>query len=84
MLRKALSPITLADGTYIPRGAVISSLTTPMHLDPSVYGLDAEKFDGFRWSRMREEGKEDGEGTKHQAVGLKPEYQIFGLGKHAW
>jgi hypothetical protein len=82
MQRKALSSITLSDGTYIPQGAILSSLTTPIQLDPEFYGPTAKEFDGFRSSRVREE--EEGELLKHQVVTLKPEFQIWGFGKHAW
>jgi hypothetical protein len=82
MLRKTLSPITLSDGAHIPRGAFVSSPTIPIQLDRDIYGPTAGEFDGFRFSNIREEEEE--ELLKHQAVTLKPEFLVWGLGKHAW
>lgn len=41
----------------------------------------ATEFDGFRFSKLREEFGED---TKFDAVNISVEYLAFGLGPHAW
>ena len=49
-------------------------------MDETVYE-DAEKFDGFRFSKMRER---EGENAKHYSVNTGMEFLTFGHGKHAW
>lgn len=78
--RKAMKDVTLHDGTFIPRGVNVVAAADPMHHDGSVYA-DADVFDPFRFSRLREQ---DGEGTKHQFVNTSLDYISFGHGKHAW
>ena len=80
MTRKALKDVTLNDGTFIPRDTLVVAASYPTHYDSSIYE-NADMFDPFRFSRMREE---DGEGTKHQFVNTSIEYIPFGHGKHAW
>ncbi|KAI0828878.1 cytochrome P450 [Trametes gibbosa] len=77
--RKALKDITLHDGTVIPRGANVVAAADATHHDDSVYA-DADVFDPFRFSRLREQ---DGEATKHQFVNTSVDYISFGHGKHA-
>lgn len=72
--------LTLNDGTFIPKGTVIVTAQHPTHRDDTNYA-DPNVFDGFRFSRMREQ---EGEGTKHQFVNTSVEYVPFGHGKHAW
>ncbi|RPD64699.1 cytochrome P450 [Lentinus tigrinus ALCF2SS1-7] len=77
--RKTLTDITLNDGTFIPKDTLIVAASYPTHYDDAIYE-NAETFDPFRFSRMREG---DGEGTKHQFVNTSIEYIPFGHGKHA-
>ncbi|KAH9897770.1 cytochrome P450 [Cubamyces lactineus] len=79
LTRKALKDVTLHDGTFIPRGSIVMAASDATHHDDSNYA-DADVFDPFRFSRMREA---DGEGTKHQFVNTTLEYIAFGHGKHA-
>ncbi|KAI0368876.1 cytochrome P450 [Pilatotrama ljubarskyi] len=79
VMRKGEKDITLSNGTFIPRGTLIVAAALPMHRDDAVY-MNAEVFDPWRFSRMREA---DGEGTKHQFVNTSVEYVAFGHGKHA-
>ena len=78
--RKALKDITLVDGTFIPKGTMVCAASYPMHHDDAHYA-DAEEFDPFRFSRMREK---EGEGVKHQFVNTSLDYISFGHGRHAW
>ena len=78
--RKALKDITLADGTFIPKGTLLSAASYPTHRDDTHYA-GAEEFDPFRFARMREV---EGEGTKHQFVNTSTDYIPFGHGRHAW
>ena len=78
--RKALKDVTLVDGTFIPKGTMVCAASYPMHQDETHY-TDAEEFDPFRFSRMREK---EGEGVKHQYVNTSANYIPFGHGRHAW
>ena len=78
--RKALKPYTFSNGVKIPAGQYLAVPTSGIHMDESIYE-DAEKFDGFRFSRMRER---EGEGPKHYSVNTATEFLTFGHGKHAW
>ncbi|TDL22834.1 cytochrome P450 [Rickenella mellea] len=77
--RMALEDYTFSDGTFIPKGTLVSAAVGAMHHDEENY-KDANKFDGFRFADLREE---DGEGVKHQMVSTTPEYLAFGHGRHA-
>lgn len=79
-MRVAHKDITLSDGTFIPKGTLLSVPVYSMHHDDSLYE-DAARFDAFRFSRMREQ---EGEGAKHQYVNTSIDYVSFGHGKHAW
>ncbi|EJD07466.1 cytochrome P450 [Fomitiporia mediterranea MF3/22] len=78
--RKIMSDLTLPDGTFLPAGTFIAANVAGMHRDDSYYP-DANKFDGFRFSKLREQSS--GEGVKHQMVNTSPEYLAFGHGRHA-
>ena len=82
MLRKATSDVTLADGTVIPKGTLVSAAPYAVHHDDTVYP-NANTFDPFRFVRMRE-AEGDGEGSKYQYANTSPEYLAFGHGRHAW
>jgi cytochrome P450 len=43
--------------------------------------VNADAFDPFRFSRMREEM---GEGFKYNMVTPNPDFLAFGIGRHAW
>ena len=73
--------MTLSDGTFLPKGTLVSAAMWATHHDEAVYP-DADVFDPFRFARMR--GAGEGEGTKHQFVHTSPDYIAFGHGKHAW
>ncbi|KAB2573632.1 Cytochrome P450 monooxygenase trt6 [Lasiodiplodia theobromae] len=73
--RRSLKDITLPDGTKIPRGTNVSVDSSRMW-DPTVYGDDAAKFDGFRFLRLRNEGA-----PATSMVSSSPEQFTFGMGK---
>ncbi|EJD07459.1 cytochrome P450 [Fomitiporia mediterranea MF3/22] len=78
--RKIMSDFTLSDGTFLPMGTFIAANLIATHQDESYYP-GADKFDGFRFAKLREQSSE--EGVKHQMVNTNPEYLAFGLGHHA-
>ncbi|KAI8990629.1 cytochrome P450 [Trametes punicea] len=79
LTRKALKDVRLHDGTLIPRGSILLVAADATHHDDSIYA-DADVFDPFRFSRMREQ---DGEALKYQFVNTSLDYISFGHGKHA-
>ncbi|KAG6837019.1 hypothetical protein H0H93_016226 [Arthromyces matolae] len=80
MQRKVLRDFTFADGTVVPKGNSIAVANFAMHHDENIYP-DPFVFDGFRFSKMREQQAEGY--SKHQMVALTHEYIVFGQGKHA-
>lgn len=78
--RKAMKPFTFSNGITIAAGETVSSPAGAVHLDDSVYE-NAEEFDGFRFSRLRET---KGESAKLLSVNTGTEFLTFGHGEHAW
>lgn len=78
--RRAMKNLTLSDGTRLPAGTRVAANAYWIHFDDAYYP-NAQEFDPFRFSRIREL---PGEGTKHQFVVPSNYYTSFGLGRHAW
>ena len=74
--RVAVDDFTFSDGTTIPRGTFVSVSTDNAHLNHKVYE-DPLKFDGFRFSKMR-----DGSAKNAEMVSSSPDHIPFGLGRH--
>ena len=71
-----VNDFTFSDGTTIPRGTLISAFAPDAHLNDKVYE-DPLKFDGFRFSKMRE-----GSAKKVGMVSSSPDHLSFGHGRH--
>ncbi|KAJ7203650.1 cytochrome P450 [Mycena pura] len=89
MVRKVVAKdgFAFSDGTVIPHGAILSVPIIEVHRDPALYP-DADTFDGFRFSRMREEAVDSTEKpapkmVREQMVSTTPDHIIFGHGRHA-
>ncbi|EJD07461.1 cytochrome P450 [Fomitiporia mediterranea MF3/22] len=80
LTRKIMSDFTLSHGTFLPAGTFVAANLTGVHHDDSYYP-DADKFDGFRFAKLREQNPD--ESVKHQMVKTSPEYLPFGHGRHA-
>ncbi|KAL5492509.1 hypothetical protein ACEPAI_3956 [Sanghuangporus weigelae] len=78
--RKVMSDFTLSDGTFLPAGTFLNANLTGAHYDGANYP-NPDKFDGFRFSKMRDENAE--ESVKHQMVNTSADYLAFGHGRHA-
>lgn len=78
--RKAIQPLCLADGTYIPKGTLISIATIPLHHDEELHD-NPWTFDPWRFETLRDEDKTI---LKHQLVTTSTDYVACGHGKHAW
>ena len=75
-----MKPYTFANGVTIKKNQIIAAPIAAIHFDENIYENPGE-FDGFRFSKMREQGIEK---SKHYAVGTSTEFLIFGHGEHAW
>ena len=74
-----MEPLTLSDGTYLPKGTFIAMAAASILLDPDVVP-NPEKFDAFRNYRKR---LEPGESTRHQYAMVDKDHLHFGHGRHA-
>ena len=71
-----MNNFTFSDGTTIPRGAFVSVSIHNAHFNDKVYE-DPLKFDGFRFSKLRE-GSEKNVGM----VSSSQDFLAFGHGRH--
>ncbi|GJJ07764.1 hypothetical protein Clacol_001969 [Clathrus columnatus] len=77
--RMTLKEFTFSDGTFIPKGCIISATTSLIHYDEEKYP-DSKHFDGFRFAKIRAQKRYD---TSNQLENTSPEYIPFGHGRHA-
>ncbi|KAJ7086248.1 cytochrome P450 [Mycena epipterygia] len=89
MARKVISKdgFTFSDGTTIPTGTYLNVVGSAVHYDPENYE-HADAFDGFRYSRLREEraaGHDEGNTAffNRQMVSTAQDHLVFGHGRHA-
>ena len=72
-----MNDFTFSDGTTIPRGTLISVSTHNAHFNDKVYD-DPLRFNGFRFSKMRE----DSTTKKVGIVSSSQDHLPFGHGRH--
>ncbi|KIY48214.1 cytochrome P450 [Fistulina hepatica ATCC 64428] len=77
MERKTMQPLTLSDGTYIPKGTLIFTTDLP-HRDPSKYD-DPQTFDPWRFYKMR---NSDNLASSAPLTAVGPAFVTFGRGRH--
>ncbi|KAH6674967.1 cytochrome P450 [Halenospora varia] len=77
--RRMTSSVTLSDGTHLPAGTYVAAASSQIAMDPEFWE-DPEKFDGFRFQRMREQ---PGSENKYQFVSTGADMLLFGYGTHA-
>ncbi|KAJ6609424.1 cytochrome P450 [Mycena sp. CBHHK59/15] len=87
--RKVVAPegFTFSDGTTIPYGSFLSVAGMALHYDQENYD-NAADFDGFRFSRVRDErgdrlGNDQSSAFNRQMVTTSDDYLSFGHGRHA-
>lgn len=80
VLRKAMTDITLRDGTRIPKGTLVAAASGSIHQDEGKYP-NHDVFDPFRFSNKREQ---DEHSTSHQFSNTSLEWLAFGHGRNAW
>jgi cytochrome P450 len=78
--RLVLKPYTFSNGITVSSGTFLAVPIWPIHMDEKIYN-NPHEFDGFRFSRSREEGNEK-KGFKAFRTSL--EYLTFGHGLHSW
>ncbi|CAL1709887.1 unnamed protein product [Somion occarium] len=78
-LRRAVTDVTLSNGSFIPAGTILMAPSVCTHMDSENYD-DPSVFKPWRFSEMREG---EGESTKYQFVSTSTSYIPFGHGKHA-
>ncbi|KAM4055321.1 cytochrome p450 [Hirsutella rhossiliensis] len=83
MGRKITEDMTLADGTFLPRGAMVAAMAH-RQWDPKIYPNPLE-WQGDRHVKMREEEPSRGsaKGNAAQFVSTSAEHLGFGHGSHA-
>jgi Cytochrome P450 len=79
MLRAVVKPYTCSNGVTIPEGVSITTPIGAIHMDNNIYP-NAETFDGFRFSRTREQSDD----AKLHAANAHSDFLYFSYGKHAW
>ncbi|KAJ7660365.1 cytochrome P450 [Mycena polygramma] len=93
MMRKVVAKdgFKFSDGTTVPYNALLGVAGAPAHYDSANYE-NANQFDGFRFSRMREEHRTVGTDGDDGATALKfnrhmvstaHDHVVFGHGHHA-
>ncbi|CAF9919928.1 MAG: hypothetical protein ALECFALPRED_001376 [Alectoria fallacina] len=78
--RVAQEPITLSDGTDIPKGSTLFSPANAINFDPEIYP-NPETFDGLRFYKLRHASPENV--NKFQLTSLTGNQMQFGAGRHA-
>jgi len=83
-MRLALRPFTFSNGVTVPAGTLVAISGSASHKDEGTYH-DPYKFDGFRFSELRESlSKEDISTSRFQSSSASSKQLAFGLGRHAW
>lgn len=75
-----MKKFTFSNGVTVEPGEIVATNIAALHMDESLY-KNAHEFDGFRFSRMRDE---NGESARLYSTNTSHEFLMFGHGKHAW
>ncbi|KAH8091762.1 cytochrome P450 [Cristinia sonorae] len=86
MSRMAMKDFTFSNGTFIPKGGLVSVVERPMHLDSEHYE-HPDEFRPWRFVESRNSDVSLGEVgvrvSRYGVVSTSPEYVTFGHGRHA-
>ena len=82
-MRLALRPFTFSNGVTVPAGTFVAVPASAAHTDERIYP-NADKFDGFRFSKLRESEGGSMTSSRLQAASTSSENLMFGYGRHAW
>jgi len=75
-----MNSFTFSNGITVKSGEIVGTNIAGLHMDENIY-RNAHIFDGFRFSRMREE---KGDLANLYAANTSTEFLQFGHGRHAW
>lgn len=75
MDRIAVRDYTLGDGTFVPKGTYMLIPSSASNFDKDVWGPDADKFDPWRFQKMR---LVPGQESQHSLVQTSPKFTYFG------
>jgi len=75
-----MKPFRFSNGVTVEPGEIVGTNIAALHMDETLY-RNAREFDGFRFSRMRDE---IGDSAKLYSTNTSYEFLQFGHGKHAW
>ncbi|KAI0396351.1 cytochrome p450 monooxygenase [Xylariaceae sp. FL0594] len=78
--RKVLSPVTLSDGTALPKDISLAVAADAVARDSRIWGNNASEFDGFRFERLRKTPADD---NRYQFTSINEESLSFGHGRSA-
>jgi cytochrome P450 len=78
MQKNARKDFRFSDGTVIPAGAKIGTVTLALHRDSKVYE-NPDVFDGFRFFQ-----KEPSNSKPSTLVNTAVNHHVFGHGRHPW
>jgi cytochrome P450 len=80
-----MRPFTFSNGVTVPAGTLISIPARDAHRDERILPLaNPDKFDGFRFAKLRESEGDSETTIRYQAVSTSNEHLPFGLGRHTW
>ncbi len=81
--RVALRPFTFSNGVTVPTGTLIAIATAGLYTDENVYP-NPEKFDGFRFAKLRGGDGDAMPVAGYQATSTSWDHLTFGYGRQAW
>jgi len=82
MIRMAASDFVFSDGTFVPKGTMISVPTCAIHTDGTIYS-NPHDFRPFRFAEMRDKSEKEKGWGQFGMVSTSVEWLPFGHGKHA-
>ncbi|KAH8103130.1 cytochrome P450 [Cristinia sonorae] len=80
LTRIAVKDFTFSDGTFIPKGTMVSASSRAIHFDEENYE-NATAFDPWRYAELSKSG--DTSSLRNQFVNTHYDFQLFGIGRHA-
>ncbi|KAH8103118.1 cytochrome P450 [Cristinia sonorae] len=80
LTRIAVKDFTFSDGTFIPKGTMVSACSRAIHFDEEHYE-NADAFDPWRYIRPNTSGETSS--LRNHFVNTHYDFLVFGMGRHA-